>query len=241
MELDAYLPAAHVRDPSAPQTRASEEANQMPRAFPRRRLLALIGLALMTGDAHAQAPAADLSGAAVSPVPSVVQELRRSFMQPPYNIVLFRSTENVFATRPVPRAGPVWTLPRQDHPLDFTYRFEGVTYTPEQFLDRTYANAMIVVKDGRIVFETYRNQSDARDRFIGFSMTKSITSILIVCALAEGRIKSLDDRIETYLPELKGGAYNGVTIRGIGRPGSRVSQAAGGSTTSPASPTRPGP
>src|SRR5690606_22966501 len=42
-----------------------------------------------------------------------------------------------------------------------------------------------------------------------------ITAILIGSALEEGRIKSLDDPITAYLPELKGGGYDGTTIRQI--------------------------
>lgn len=46
-------------------------------------------------------------------------------------------------------------------------------------------------------------------------MTKSITSLLIGCALEEKRIESIDDPITKYLPELKGGGYEGVSIRQI--------------------------
>jgi CubicO group peptidase (beta-lactamase class C family) len=46
-------------------------------------------------------------------------------------------------------------------------------------------------------------------------MTKSLVSILIGCAVQEGRIKSLDDPITQYLPELKGGGYDGASIRQI--------------------------
>ena len=71
------------------------------------------------------------------------------------------------------------------------------------------------MKDGRIVAEIYRNNTGPATRFMAFSMTKSITSVLIGCALEEKRIKSIDDAITVYLPELKSGAYNGVTIRQI--------------------------
>ena len=84
----------------------------------------------------------------------------------------------------VARSGPVWNLPRADHALDFKYSWQGKDYTPEQFLERTYTNALLVMKDGRIVSETYRNGTDAQSRFIAWSMTKSVTSILIGCALA---------------------------------------------------------
>ena len=46
-------------------------------------------------------------------------------------------------------------------------------------------------------------------------MTKSITSVLIGCALAEGRIDSLDTPITRYLPELSHGGYDGASIRDV--------------------------
>ena len=39
--------------------------------------------------------------------------------------------------------------------------------------------------------------------------------IVIGFALAEGRIRSLDDPISDYLPELKGSAYDGVPIKAV--------------------------
>ena len=150
-----------------------------------------------------------------SDVPVAIQALRWSMLDPNVSTLTFRSMDTLFTTRTVARSGPVWRLPRADHPLDFTYAYKGVSYTPEQFLERTYTNALLVMKDGRIVSEIYRNNTNERTRFIAWSMTKSVTSILIGCALAEGRIRSLDDQITAYLPELKGGGYDGATIRQI--------------------------
>ncbi len=128
----------------------------------------------------------------------------------------FGSMDRIFTTRTVARSGPVWRLPRADHALDFSYEFQGQRFTPEQFLERTYTNALLILKDGRIVSEIYRNNTDESTRFMAFSMTKSITSILIGRALEEKRIASLDDAITKYLPELGGGGYNGgVTIRQV--------------------------
>ncbi|AKH41948.1 hypothetical protein FHS61_002520 [Altererythrobacter atlanticus] len=174
--------------------------------------------------AAAMAPASALAQVSLPPplqadapsdVPNAVQILRWSMLDENINSLTFRSMDELFTTRSVPRAGQTWQLERDDHPLDFTYEFAGKTYTPEEFLDRTYTNAMLVMKNGRIVYENYRNNSDERTRFMGWSMTKSFTSILVGIALGEGRIKSLDDPIEAYLPELKGGGYEGVTIRQI--------------------------
>jgi len=150
-----------------------------------------------------------------SSVPEPVQSLRRAMMDADLNSLTFHNMDELFTTRTVPRSGPVWEIPRADHELNFTYRYRGKEYTPQQFLDRTFTNALLVMKDGRIVAEIYRNNTRDNTRFIAWSMTKSITSILVGCALQEGRIKSLDDPITRYLPELVGGGYDGVTIRQI--------------------------
>jgi hypothetical protein len=150
-----------------------------------------------------------------STVPSAVQDLRRKMNDADVNALTFHSMDQLFTTRTVARSGAVWELPKADHPLDLTYSYKGQQYTAEQFLDRTYTNALLVMKDGRIVSEIYRNNTNQQTRFMAWSVTKSITAILIGCAVQEGRIKSLDDRITTYLPELKGGGYDGVTVRQI--------------------------
>ncbi len=160
------------------------------------------------------APAPD-PGLPPSTVEPAVQQLRRSMLDADVNSLTFHNMDQLFTTRVVGRSGPVWQLPRADHVLDFTYSFQGQTFTPEQFIQRTFTNALLIMKDGRIVYESYRNQTNEATRFIAFSMTKSITSMLVGIALEEQRIKSIDDPITMYLPELSSGGYNGVTIRQI--------------------------
>lgn len=150
-----------------------------------------------------------------SDVPVAIQNARWAMLQPYVSTLSFRSMNTLFTTRKVSPSGPPSSLVKEEKPMDFSYRFEGNTYTTNDLLDRTYTNALMVIKDGKIVYENYRNYSNAQTQFIGWSMTKSIVSILVGVALEEGRIKSLDDDITDYLPELAGGAYKGVTIRQI--------------------------
>jgi len=178
--------------------------------------LAPLALLMIPGASTAQqALPPPLAGGLASDVPVAVQILRWHMLDGDVNALTFRSMDTLFTTRTVARAGQTWALPRADHALDFSYSFQGKTYSAEQFLERTYTNALLVMKDGKIVSERYRNNSNERTRFMGWSMTKSITSILIGSALAEKRIQSLDDPIVRYLPELKGSGYDGATIRHI--------------------------
>jgi CubicO group peptidase (beta-lactamase class C family) len=156
-----------------------------------------------------------LAGAPASEVPVAVQILRWHMLDNDVSSLSFRSMDTLFTTRTVARGGPVWTLPHDTRALDIRYSWQGQGYTAPQFLERTYTNALLVLKDGHVVSEIYRNATNERTRFIGWSMTKSLTSVLIGCALAEGRIDSLDTPISHYLPELRGGGYEGVSIRHV--------------------------
>jgi len=145
--------------------------------------------------------------------PAGVQSARRHLLDPHVNVLTFRSVEALFPTSRVEPSGSLWKLPRSESKLDFSYEYEGRRHAAEDVLDRTYTNALVIVKHGRIVYESYRNLSDERTHFISFSMAKSITSALIGIALHEGLIHSLDDPITKYVPELKNSAYDGVTLQ----------------------------
>lgn len=159
-------------------------------------------------------PAPDPSMPA-SAVPETVQSLRRAMMDADVNSLTFHSMDQLFTTRTVAHAGATWVLPRADHAPDFSYEYQGARHSVGEFMERTYTNALLILKDGRIVTEIYRNNTGPSTRFILWSMTKSIVSMLVGCALQEGRIKSLDDPVTRYLSELNGSGYDGVTIRQV--------------------------
>ena len=185
-------------------------------AYQLRAFALAFGLAASAAPALAQQTLPpELVAGAQSEVPVAVQILRWHMLDNDVSALAFRSMDMLFTTRTVARSGSIAVLPRADHALDFNYDFEGKSYSAQQFLERTYTNALLVMKDGKIVSEIYRNNSNDRTRFMGWSMTKSVTSVLVGRALEEGRIKSLDDPITNYLPELKGGGYDGVSIRHI--------------------------
>ncbi len=73
----------------------------------------------------------------------------------------------------------------------------------------------MVVKDGKVMLERYGLGRKPEDRWISFSVTKSITSTLVGAAIKDGKIKSVDDQVTSYIPELKGSAYDGVSIRNL--------------------------
>ena len=73
--------------------------------------------------------------------------------------------------------------------------------------------ALIVLHDGKLRLERYTLDFDANGRWTSFSVAKSITSALVGAALKDGFIKSMEDKVSDYIPEMKGSAYDDVSIR----------------------------
>jgi CubicO group peptidase (beta-lactamase class C family) len=152
--------------------------------------------------------------AASGPSPATIA-MRWQWLNPEINSFTFRDTDKVFESRPVRRAAPIWELPRGAAMEMPSIAFEGETRDYSRFAEDTFTNAMLVVQDGRIVFEDYRNRSAEQTRFISFSMAKTITAMLAGIAIEQGKIASLDDPVTRYLPELRGTGYDGATLRQI--------------------------
>ncbi len=72
---------------------------------------------------------------------------------------------------------------------------------------------MVIVQDGKIRLEKYGLGFDGLGRWTSFSVAKSFTSTLVGAAVKDGYIKSLDDKVSAYIPDLKGSAYDDVTIK----------------------------
>lgn len=72
---------------------------------------------------------------------------------------------------------------------------------------------LLVIQDGRIRLERYARGYSRAGRYTSFSVAKSFTSTLVGAAIADGFIKSVDDPVTRYIPELAGSAYDGVSVR----------------------------
>lgn len=72
---------------------------------------------------------------------------------------------------------------------------------------------LIILQDGKIRFEKYALGQNAEGRWTSFSVAKSFTSSLVGAAIKDGYIKSLDDKVTAYIPDLKGSAYDDVSVK----------------------------
>lgn len=130
--------------------------------------------------------------------------------------VTFRNFHTLFHTERVPAGPNPWELERT--PVDLSalrYEFDGGSYDLAHFLEHNRTNALLVLRDGKIVQEIYRNGAKEESRFISFSVGKSLTSSLLGLALAQGALPSLDAPVTTYVPKLKGTGYDGASVRDL--------------------------
>lgn len=91
---------------------------------------------------------------------------------------------------------------------------EGRPTTLAGFLDETYTDGFLVLRDGKVVHERYFNGMDERTLHLSQSMAKSITAS--VCGILVGR--SLIDPARPasdYLPELGGTAWAGASVQQV--------------------------
>ena len=72
---------------------------------------------------------------------------------------------------------------------------------------------LVILHDGKLRLERYGLGFDSAGRWTSFSVAKSMTSVLVGAAIRDGHIRSMDDKVSDYIPQMKGSAYDDVSIR----------------------------
>lgn len=127
----------------------------------------------------------------------------------------FRSFHLRYPVRTVKRAGPVAPLDPKPAPLPETYRYGGTTRRVDDWIESSQTTGMVVLHDGKLVYETYRRGNDAATTPILMSVSKSVVSFLVGVAVDEGRIDDLDRSVDSWVPALKGSGYEGVRLKDV--------------------------
>lgn len=81
-------------------------------------------------------------------------------------------------------------------------------------LEELDTTALVIIRDGTLIHESYYNGTDRDDLRISWSVAKSFMSGLYGQAIEDG-LMDIEQPIETYLPQLKGTAYEGATVANI--------------------------
>jgi CubicO group peptidase (beta-lactamase class C family) len=118
-------------------------------------------------------------------------------------------------SRLIPPAATPSKLDRAATELRLSYTFQGQTHTLDDYLDRNPTTGLLILHDRTIQFEHYRYARTEADRFTSQSMAKTIVGMLLGTAIAEGRIRSVDDSVALYVPELAGTETGRTPLRAL--------------------------
>ncbi len=125
----------------------------------------------------------------------------------------YRHIEDAFPVKVVARGTTVRELPKAAQEISPTWTWQGKAQTIATYMKAMNTSGLLVLHDGKIVLERYGLGRTPQERWTSFSVAKSVTSILVGAAIADGKITSLNDKVSTYLTELKGSAYDDVSVR----------------------------
>ena len=127
----------------------------------------------------------------------------------------FSHMDDLLFSSDLPRSGEehIWDISLASLPVNFTDR--GKEKNTAAMLEELQTTALVVIKDGSIVFEEYYKGTGKDDLRISWSMSKSFVSALTGLALAQGEIESIDDPVTKYALMLKGSVYDGVPLRHV--------------------------
>lgn len=124
----------------------------------------------------------------------------------------YPAMETVYRVNVVPRGDRVHPLPKAGRTLAPTWTQGGNTWTVAEYMKAYDVSGVLVIKDGQILLERYAMGRKPQDRWTSFSVAKSVTSTLVGAAIHDGKL-ALDQPVTRYLPELKGSAYEGATVK----------------------------
>ena len=93
--------------------------------------------------------------------------------------------------------------------------YDGRQITFDEFLKQTSTNAFLIIRDGKITYESYLNGKSKNTILPSYSVAKTMTSLLIGQLIHEGKIKETDTFV-SILPEYKAGtSFDKVTIKDL--------------------------
>lgn len=83
------------------------------------------------------------------------------------------------------------------------------------YLNKNKSLSYAVIRNDTVIYQWYNKKYTDSSIVTSFSMAKSLVSLLIGCAVDEGEIKSIDDPVVNYLPQMTAKGSDKITIRHV--------------------------
>ena len=112
--------------------------------------------------------------------------------------------------------GAIVPLPRAERDIDKipVTTMDGKAITFGDMPALTYADGLLVMHKGKVIYEKYFGAGNAHRPHIAFSVTKSFVGTLAATLVAQGKLDPAAQVVK-YVPELKESAYGDATVREV--------------------------
>lgn len=121
-----------------------------------------------------------------------------------------------FPSRPLPASPePYRYAVAETEKLPHGITYEGKDQTFDEFIEERETVAFLVIQRDTIVYERYYKGYDEAHLHASFSMAKSLLSMLIGCAIADGYITGVDQPVTDFIPELRKNGFDKVTVENL--------------------------
>ena len=134
----------------------------------------------------------------------------------PYGTRALQRVEELRPALPIARGGAVRDLPEAPAGIggiELVDR-EGETITLDRHIETSNTEAIVVLKDGVVVYERYLAGMRPETRHILFSVTKSVCASTLGIAVERGQL-ALDDRVDAIDADLAGTALGDATVQQV--------------------------
>jgi CubicO group peptidase (beta-lactamase class C family) len=145
------------------------------------------------------------------PPAEATQVTLANWRTPPFNRWSFHHVREIVPSADIAN-DPARVWPLLSAPVDLR-RLEvdpGLSFPA--FLDRTHTDGMVILKDGRIVFETLRNGMSRDTQHIFMSVSKSMLGLIAGILEPMGKL-DLSKPVTDLVPEVSDTAYKGASLR----------------------------
>ena len=189
--------------------------------------LLLSACATSSTTTSSQADPATAEAVQASAEAQVVARLKENYRRDPSSatVLFWNEQERRYGFKNAEQVNFTRTIAAGDSPLVFgahlidltavPYTVDDSEFTLANFVSNSANIGLLVVKGGDVIYEHYAPGNDRNSRWISFSVTKSVTSMLIGAAIQDGYISSVNDKVVDYLPRLRNSAYEGASIADV--------------------------
>jgi CubicO group peptidase (beta-lactamase class C family) len=132
---------------------------------------------------------------------------------PPFNRWAFNHVSELVPSAFVRAASGTSALESDARDLArFRLSHEGLSLGLADWLEQTFTDSIVVLKDGKVIFETYADGQSPAIPHIWMSVSKSVLGLVAGIVAGRGQL-DVDAPLTEMIPELKGSAYAGATVR----------------------------